>query len=60
MKIHDLRRTFASKFLASGVDVRTVMRLTVHTQEQALVKQYTQAAPGKHREALKELFHTGT
>jgi len=28
VKIHDLRRTFASNFLTNGVDVRTVMRLT--------------------------------
>ena len=60
VKIHDLRRTFTSKFLTNGVDVRTVMGVTGHTRVQTLAKYYAQAVPGKHREALKELFYTGT
>jgi site-specific recombinase XerD len=60
VKICYLRRTFATKLLASGVDLRTVMGVTGHARAQTLVKHYAQAVPGKHREALKGLFHTGT
>ena len=60
MKICYLRRTFAARLLASGVDLRTVMGVKGDTRMQTLVKHYAQAVPGKHREALKELFQTGT
>ena len=60
VKICFIRRTFATRLLASGVDLRTVMGVKGDTRMQTLVKHYAQAVPGKHREALKELFQTGT
>ena len=55
-RIYDLRKTFATLLLARGVDLRTVMALTGHTQAQTLLKHYAHAVPGKQREALQGLF----
>ena len=55
-RIYDLRKTFATLLLARGVDLRTVMALTGHTQAQTLLKHYAHTVPGKQREALQGLF----
>jgi len=53
---YDLRKAFASRLLASGTDLRTVMSLTGHTQVNVLLKHYTHVMPGKQREALEKVF----
>ena len=55
-RLYDLRKTVATKLLAAGTDLRTVMGITGHTQPTTLLKHYAHGVPGKQREALKGLF----
>jgi len=53
---YDLRKAFASRLVAAGVDMTTVMSLTGHTQIQVLLKHYSHVMEGKQREALGKVF----
>jgi len=53
---YDLRKAFASRLIAAGVDITTVMSLTGHTQVQVLLKHYSHVMEGKQREALGKVF----
>jgi hypothetical protein len=47
-------RRFATRLVAAGKDMRTVMSLTGHTQVSVLMKFYAQPVPEKQREALRD------
>ncbi|TIU52606.1 MAG: site-specific integrase, partial [Mesorhizobium sp.] len=53
---YDLRKAFASRLVASGADLRTVMSLTGHTQVAVLLKHYAHVMDGKQREVLEKAF----
>jgi integrase len=50
---YDLRKAFASRLMASGADIKTVIRLTGHTQANVLLRHYAQVVPNKQGEALE-------
>lgn len=58
VRMYDLRRTILTKLLSNGVDLRTVMQVSGHTQPTTLLRHYAHAVPGKQREALAGLFKT--
>lgn len=49
---YDLRKAFTSRILAAGIDLKTVMSLTGHTQVAVLLKHYAHVMPDKQQEAL--------
>ncbi|TIT63488.1 MAG: DUF4102 domain-containing protein [Mesorhizobium sp.] len=53
---YDLRKAFASRLVASGADLKTVMSLTGHTQVAVLLKHYAHVMDGKQTEALEKAF----
>jgi site-specific recombinase XerD len=53
---YDLRKAFASRLVASGADLRTIMSLTGHTQVAVLIKHYAQVMDGKQKEVLDKVF----
>lgn len=53
---YDLRKAFASRLVASGADLRTVMSLTGHTQVAVLLKHYAHVMDGKQKEVLDKVF----
>ncbi len=55
-RLYDLRRTVATKLMAAGVDLRTVMSITGHTTPAVLLKHYSQPVREKQRDAVEGLF----
>ena len=55
---YDLRRTVLTRLMGSGVDLRTVMDVSGHTQPSTLLRHYAHAVPGRQRAALEGLFNT--
>ncbi len=55
-RLYDLRRTVATRLMASGVDLRTVMSLTGHVTPAVLLKHYSQPVRERQREAVEGLF----
>lgn len=53
---YDLRKVFATRLVASGADLRTIMSLTGHTQVAVLIKHYAQVMDGKQKEVLDKVF----
>jgi integrase len=53
---YDLRKAFATRLVASGADLRTIMSLTGHTQVAVLIKHYAQVMDGKQKEVLDKVF----
>jgi integrase len=53
---YDLRKAFASRLVASGADLKTVMSLTGHTQVNVLMRHYAQLMDGKQKEVLEKVF----
>lgn len=58
---HDLRHTFASRLVMSGVDIRTVQVLLGH-KTIAMTLKYSHLSPGHQRDAVQRLIsnRTGT
>ena len=54
--LYDLRKTFATMLLARGVDIKTVMKLTGHTQASTLLRYYAMVVSGSEEKALDGLF----
>jgi len=54
--LYDLRKTFATLLLSRGVDIKTVMKLTGHTQATTLLKHYAMVVGGAEEKALDGLF----
>lgn len=54
-RFHDLRRTAASRMLESGIDARTVQRITGHRDLSVLLKVYHRATDARRREAAELL-----
>lgn len=54
VKMHDLRRTFASRMVARGVDMRTVAELLGHSNL-ALMERYAHLSPGVADAAVEML-----
>lgn len=54
--LYDLRKTFATLLLSRGVDIKTVMKLTGHTQASTLLKHYAMVVGGAEEKALDGLF----
>jgi integrase len=52
---YDLRKAFATRLMATGSDLRTVMSLTGHSQASVLLKHYAQVQVGSQREALRKM-----
>ena len=55
-RLYDVRRSVATRLMASGVDLRTVMSITGHTTPGVLLKHYTQVVRERQREAVEGLF----
>ena len=55
-RLYDLRRTVATRLMASGVDLRTVMSVTGHVTPAVLLKHYSQPVRERQREAVEGLF----
>lgn len=55
-RLYDLRKTFATLLLSRGVDIKTVMKLTGHTQATTLLKHYAMVVGGAEEKALEGLF----
>ena len=53
-RFHDLRHTFCSQLVASGVDIYTVMELAGHRSVKMTMR-YAHLAPSKKKEAVKVL-----
>jgi integrase len=51
-RTYDLRKSFASRILASGANIGTAMQLTGHTQAAIFLKHYVKPMQGKQTEAL--------
>lgn len=56
---HDLRHTFASRLVMSGVDIRTVQELMGHKTIQVTLR-YAHLAPAHQLEAVQRLCNTGS
>ena len=54
--LYDLRKTFATLLMSRGVDIKTVMKLTGHTQPTTLLKHYAQVVQGAEEKALDGMF----
>ncbi|MEM1024487.1 MAG: tyrosine-type recombinase/integrase [Myxococcota bacterium] len=54
-RIHDLRRTAASRMLEAGIDARTVQSITGHADLQMLLRVYHSPSAKRRREALDVL-----
>lgn len=54
--LYDLRKTFATMLLSRGVDIKTVMKLTGHTQVTTLTRYYAMVMGGAEERALTGLF----
>lgn len=54
--LYDLRKTFATRLLAQGADLATVMGLTGHTEVNTLLKHYAQPVAEKQRAAVEGLY----
>lgn len=54
--LYDLRKTFATLLLSRGVDIKTVMKLTGHTQPATLLRHYAQVVQGAEEKALEGMF----
>lgn len=53
---YDLRKAFASRLVASGADLKTIMSITGHTQINVLMKHYAHVMDGKQKEVLDKVF----
>jgi|GEM_PF-7026846 len=49
---YDLRKSFATRILAAGTDIKTAMSLTGHTQVAIFLKHYAQLVKGAQSKAL--------
>ncbi len=54
--LYDLRRTFTTRLMASGVDLATIMQATGHSTVSILMKHYAMPIEGKQRAAVEGLF----
>jgi site-specific recombinase XerD len=54
MRIHDMRHSFISNLVASGVDLRTVKELAGHSNIQTTMK-YAHLAKGQTHKAIEAL-----
>jgi len=53
---YDLRKSFTSRLVASGADLRTIMSITGHTQINVLIRHYAHVLDGKQKEVLDRVF----
>ena len=56
VRLYDLRRTFATRLMASGADLATVMQATGHTTVNVLLRHYAHAVDDKQKAAVTGLF----
>ena len=53
LRFHDLRHTFATHALASGVDAKTLSRILGHTKASFTLDTYTHVTGDMHRNAAE-------
>jgi site-specific recombinase XerD len=58
-RFHDLRHTFGSRLVMSGVDLRTVQELMGH-RTIAMTLRYTHLSPDHQQQAVERLVSWGT
>ena len=56
VRLYDLRRTLATRLMASGADLATVMQATGHTTVNVLLRHYAHAVDDKQKVAVTGLF----